>query len=142
MHAASLAASSPRGSCSERGARGSEGGWKEAASVNFLGCGGCGSGVCTWLCSPPLGREGAELGVAARVVPSSSVLSGAEPSAVAAARRELSRIPRRECGWRGWAGLPELDCRSSAAPGVGESRHGGWGQGRVQVSTVMLGSLC
>lgn len=93
----------PGGVAVKVGVLGSEGGWKEAASVNFLGCGGCGSWLCTGLCRPPLGREGAELGVTARVVSSSPPLSGAEPSAVAAARRELSRSRRRECGCRGWA---------------------------------------
>lgn len=48
----------------------------------------------------PLGRERAELGVAARVVPSSRLLSGAELAAVEAAGRELSRSLRPEYGWR------------------------------------------
>lgn len=61
-----------------------------------LGCGGCRSRVCTGLGSPPLGRERAELGVAVRVVPSSRPLSGAEPLAVGAARKELSRSQSRE----------------------------------------------
>lgn len=100
-------------------------GWKEAASVNFLGCGGgCGSRLCTRLGSPPLGRERAELGVAVPVVPSSRLLLGAEPSAVGAARKELSRS--RESGVR----LAELGCRSSAAPGIGKSRL--WGAGTGQ----------
>lgn len=47
-------------------------------------------------------------------------------------------LPEPESGVR----LAELGCRSSAAPGVGESRLWGRGAGRVQVSSEMLPSLC
>lgn len=103
--------------------------------------------MCTRLCSPPLGRERAELGVAARVVPSSRLLSGAEPWAVRAAGRELSRSPRPESCRRGWAAGARLrlmlvspvaggwEC--VCVRGVGDGKPG-----REQVSTAMLGSFC
>lgn len=100
----------PRGLQLRRSGGGCEGlkvgGRMEGSGVSQLprlGCGGCSSRVCTGLGSPPLGRERAELGVAIRVVPSSRPLSGAEPSAVGEAQKELSRSWSRECGWRSWA---------------------------------------
>lgn len=118
-----------------KGARGSEGGGKEAASVNFLGCGGCGSsGVCTGLCqpSPGPGRGGA-----------GRRRSGCPLLPAALGCRAL----RGRCGGRSEGALREpqagvwlagLSCWSSVSPVAG----GRWGAGRVQVSTAMLGSLC
>lgn len=79
------------------------GGRKRRQSTSSAAVAVAAAGCAPGYANPPLGREGAELGVAAPVVPSSPPLSGAELSAVAvaAARRELSGSPRRECGWRG-----------------------------------------
>lgn len=48
----------PGGVAVKVGVLGSEGGWKEAASVNFLGCGGCGSWLCTGLAALPRAGKG------------------------------------------------------------------------------------
>lgn len=112
-------------------------GWKEAASVNFLG----------W----------AAVAVAAECAPGWAALpwagkgrSWASPSGLSPPPgRSRVQSPRRSGRLRksspgagvgsaaGGAGLQEL-----GRAGVRKSRLWGWGSGRVQVSTEMLGSLC